>query len=236
MAAGCSSSRNNAQAEVINNSGFRDEACTHCAKLEVELEKIRLELKSTQKIIELLQEDTRLNMSVRSNVNHLYREEHSMLREDNKGWTTVGPKNHKTKRSPQQYKIPLLVNRFVMRTGNTTKYEGTPIKTGRAKKLTHRILLLGDSQARGCSELLQLNLNSEFGVSGIIKPGAKSSDILDTDSVKVMSQEDAVVVYAGNNDISKNSAREGLRNIINFVKRSSHTNISYRSTAQTRFS
>jgi hypothetical protein len=40
-----------------------------------------------------------------------------------------------------------------------------------------------------------------------------------------MSQEDAVVMCAGNNDISKNSAREGLRNIINFVKRSSHTNI-----------
>jgi hypothetical protein len=40
-----------------------------------------------------------------------------------------------------------------------------------------------------------------------------------------MSMDDAVVVCAGSKDISNNDAKEGLRNIINFVRRTSHTNI-----------
>jgi lysophospholipase L1-like esterase len=77
----------------------------------------------------------------------------------------------------------------------------------------------------GCADLLNQNLNREFGVSGFVKPGAKTSDILDTNIDKDMSKDDVIVVCAGTNDISKNSAKEGLRNIINFVRRNSHTNI-----------
>jgi hypothetical protein len=40
-----------------------------------------------------------------------------------------------------------------------------------------------------------------------------------------MSKNDIVVVCAGTNDISKNDAKEGLKVIINFVKRTRHTNI-----------
>jgi hypothetical protein len=48
------------------------------------------------------------------------------------------------------------------------------------------------------------NLNREFGVSGFVKPGAKTSDILDTNIDKDMSKDDIIVVCAGTNDISKN--------------------------------
>ncbi|XP_023718785.1 uncharacterized protein LOC111870598 isoform X1 [Cryptotermes secundus] len=40
-----------------------------------------------------------------------------------------------------------------------------------------------------------------------------------------MSENDVIVVYTDSNDISKNSAKEGLSYIINFVRRNSHTNI-----------
>jgi hypothetical protein len=40
-----------------------------------------------------------------------------------------------------------------------------------------------------------------------------------------MTKDDIIVVCAGSNDISKNSAKEGISNIINFVKKTSHTNI-----------
>jgi lysophospholipase L1-like esterase len=93
------------------------------------------------------------------------------------------------------------------------------------KSKRHRILLLGDSQARGCANLLKQKLNSEFDVSGIVKPGAKTSDILGINIDKEMAKYDIVVVCAGCNDISKNNAKEGLKNIINFVTRTSHTNI-----------
>jgi hypothetical protein len=73
--------------------------------------------------------------------------------------------------------------------------------------------------------LLKLKLNSEFDVSRFVKPGAKANDILGTNINKDMSKDYFVVVCAGSNGISKNNAKEGLRNIINFVKITSHTNI-----------
>jgi hypothetical protein len=50
-------------------------------------------------------------------------------------------------------------------------------KKEKEKSKRHRVLLLGDSQARGYVDLLKLNLNRKFGVSGFVKLGAKTSDI-----------------------------------------------------------
>jgi hypothetical protein len=55
--------------------------------------------------------------------------------------------------------------------------------------------------------LLKLNLNKKFGVSGFVKPGARASDILDTNIDKDMSMDD-VVVCAGSKDISNNNAKD----------------------------
>jgi hypothetical protein len=100
------------------------------------------------------------------------------------------------------------------------------INTGKkAKSMKHRALLLGDSHARGCKDLTKKNLNKEFGFIGLVNPGAKSNDILNTNIDKDMTKDDIVVECAGSNDISKNGANEGISNIINFVKKTSHTNI-----------
>jgi lysophospholipase L1-like esterase len=98
-------------------------------------------------------------------------------------------------------------------------------RAGKVKYTRNRVLLLGNSQARGCADLLKQNLNSDIGVSGFIKPGAMFSDILGTNLEKDMSKDDVVVVCAGSNDISKNNAKEGLKKLTNFVRKSSHTNI-----------
>jgi hypothetical protein len=67
-----------------------------------------------------------------------------------------------------------------------------------------------------------MNLNSEFGGQcGFKKPGAKTSDILDTTIDKDISMDIVMVVCADSGDISNNNnnnAKEGLRNIISFVK------------------
>jgi ribosomal silencing factor RsfS len=64
---------------------------------------------------------------------------------------------------------------------------------------------------RGCTDILKQNLNSDFEVSGIVKPGAKAKDILGTKIEEDMSTNDFIVVCAGTNDISKNGAKEGLK-------------------------
>jgi lysophospholipase L1-like esterase len=78
---------------------------------------------------------------------------------------------------------------------------------------------------KGCTDAPRTNLNSEYRVSGIVKPGARTKDILQTSIDQNMSKDDIVIICAGANDISKNNAKEGIRNIINFVKRTGHTNI-----------
>jgi hypothetical protein len=83
------------------------------------------------------------------------------------------------------------------KTPDTTAIEWKTINTRRAEKVKstrNRVLLLGDSQARGCADLLKLNLNSEIGVSGLLKPGAMLSDILGSNLEKGMSKDDVVCV------------------------------------------
>jgi hypothetical protein len=45
------------------------------------------------------------------------------------------------------------------------------------KSKKHSVLLLGDSHERRSTELIRNELSKEFGVIGIVKPGARSSDI-----------------------------------------------------------
>jgi hypothetical protein len=119
--------------------------------------------------------------------------------------------------------IPVIMNGEIIVNNNKqtdkkyNEYTENSMKE-KEKSMRHRVLLLGDSQTRGCADLLKLNLNSEFDVSGLVKPGAKSSDILGININKGMSKDNIVIICAGSNDISKNNAKEGLKSITNFVK------------------
>jgi hypothetical protein len=76
----------------------------------------------------------------------------------------------------------------------------------------HRELLLGDSHMRGCADELKRNLNGDFTVNGIVKPGVKTKDILGTridQEIKICCMDDIVVIWAGTNDIGKHNAKKG---------------------------
>jgi hypothetical protein len=119
--------------------------------------------------------------------------------------------------------VPIVVNGILSQTRNNNNKKTDQKQRQKSKK--HRVLLLGDSQMRGCTDILKHNLNSDFEISGIVKPGAKTKDILGTKIDEGMCTNDFIVVCAGANDISKNDAKEGLKNITNFVKQTRHTNI-----------
>jgi hypothetical protein len=118
------------------------------------------------------------------------------------------PSMRNRKKSEQKHK-----NQQSNNTGNMVK----------SKK--HSVLLLGDSHAKRSADLIKNELSKEFGVIGIVKPGARTSDILNTNIDKSMTNNDIVIVWAGTNDISKDRAKEGINNVINFIERTSHTNI-----------
>jgi hypothetical protein len=64
---------------------------------------------------------------------------------------------------------------------------------------------------RGCTDALRTNLNSEYRVCGIVKPGATTKDNIETSIDQYMSKDDIVIICAGANDISKNNAKEGMK-------------------------
>jgi hypothetical protein len=138
--------------------------------------------------------------------------------------------NLKASKGNDDQPIPTVVNGIMWRNKNKEtdqKYNEYKENDMNEKKgfTRHRVLLLGDSHMRGCTDELKRNLNGDFTVSGIVKPGTKTKDILGTRIGQDMSKDDTVVVWAGTNDIGTSNVKEGIKNIVNFVKGSRHTNI-----------
>jgi hypothetical protein len=102
--------------------------------------------------------------------------------------------------------IPIVLNGVISQTRNNNNKKTDQKQRQKSKK--HRVLLLGDSQMRGCKDILKQNLNSDFEISRIVKPGVKTKDILGTKIDEDMSTNDFIVVCAGTNDISKNDAKD----------------------------
>ena len=86
-----------------------------------------------------------------------------------------------------------------------TKSSGDYIKRNLNKNL-NKIIILGDSHARGCTQEVQHNLGHDFEVQGIVKPRADSEVIVNT-SNKItgkLTKKDFVVVWGGTRDVGRN--------------------------------
>ena len=137
-------------------------------------------------------------------------------------------------------RIPVIVNRFVL----PSKYmqdidvneseTSVPVKKlpkqalgkNKANRSTvgqRKLLILGDSHARSYADKLKTNLKN-FSVCGIVKPNARSKEVLEA-NIQGFTKKDSVVICAGTNDIGKNCTKEGLANIVKFVAQNNQTNI-----------
>jgi hypothetical protein len=92
-----------------------------------------------------------------TDVNYLQRHKDSTQFGGNGRWTVVRPYRKKTNRNPQQFKIPLLVNHFAMPLEKFSDAKGAEGKAtitttaAKEKSGSHRVLILGDGQVRGCA-------------------------------------------------------------------------------------
>jgi hypothetical protein len=70
----------------------------------------------------------------------------------------------------------------------------------------HKILLIGDSHIKRCAAELRLILDQGY-VLGFSKPGARTSNILETakNEVAALSNKDFLILWAGSNYIYKNN-------------------------------
>jgi hypothetical protein len=95
------------------------------------------------------------------------------------------------------------------------------------QNLRHKILIIGDSHARGMAAKLRHSLEDQYSVQGLVKPGADLAAVLTSGvkDIKGFSKRDMVIVWGGTIDVSRNETEKGLFQIRSFVRENSHTNV-----------
>jgi len=214
-----------------------------------QLQHVFQELKSARTIVTFLQEDiVKLNTSASSNVTKPSQLRESSVHDQvNKNWIPVihnGNKNNNksvvsaTKLNRQ---LITLSNRF---TPLSDVQESTvPIETNTFSEMQHnkgrgnynkkpsnmiwsKIIILGNSHARGCSREVKHNLDHNVEVQGIVKPGANTEVIVNTSTKNIgkLTKKDVVVVWGGTRDVRRNETEKGVHQIKNFVENHRQTN------------
>jgi len=111
--------------------------------------------------------------------------------------------------------------------GSQPLFRNSKIKLNKSTKIKQKILVIGDSHARGIASEIQLNLSNDLEIQGIVKPGSDLAAITHTINrdTGALTKQDAVAVWGGIGDISRNESQKGLGQIRKFVERHSQTNV-----------
>jgi hypothetical protein len=101
------------------------------------------------------------------------------------------------------------------------------IKPNKSTKEKRKILIIGDSHAQGIASEIKLNLNDDFEIQGIVKPGSGPAAITNTvyRETNTLTKQDAVVVWGGIRDVSRNESQKGVCQLRNFVEKHDKTNV-----------
>jgi hypothetical protein len=91
----------------------------------------------------------------------------------------------------------------------------------------HKVIILGDSHARGCASEVSHLLNNDFEVLGFANPGAGMKHIKDTSRVKVQQliKKDVVMLRVSYNDIARSNSTVCMKQLLEFVINANHTNV-----------
>jgi hypothetical protein len=99
------------------------------------------------------------------------------------------------------------------------------IKSSHMKE--HKVLSIGDSQARNCAANVKIEIRDNFEVQGLEKPGAGTVILVNSANTDFMSLSKIYVLIfcRGANDVGKNNSTKALEHIMDFIKAHNHTNI-----------
>jgi hypothetical protein len=196
---------------------------------------VLLELQSAKKIIELLRAETN------SSALHSYANSQggnasfvsSAINSDREKnttdiWRIVSYTRRKYNKQPVQQRqpIPTIVNRYTLPnnhhddseasqpTGIVGKRASVKIKsTCVSKPRKNKILIIGDSHARGCAAELSSSLDETFEVMCTVVSGSRLEHITSLAHLEIshLHRNDFVVIWGGTNDISRNESDAGHR-------------------------
>ena len=157
-------------------------------------------------------------------------------------WILANSSRHQRLRKPDTRHcapIPRSVNRYEVlqnlkepKTGprnlGTANNRKCEVRTkGVSGERKQKVIIIGDSHAKGCAAEITHNLGTTFEITGYVKPGTGLEEITNIASKEIdkLTKKDMVVVWGGANNIAKNESEKGLVHISNFVKQRKHTNI-----------
>lgn len=91
---------------------------------------------------------------------------------------------------------------------------------------TRSVVLIGNSHSRGCTSKIKETLSKNFEVVDYVKPRANNSFLTNTANnfTKKLKNNDIVIYWEGTSDINHHDTNNGLRSVLDFVKRHKHTN------------
>jgi len=97
----------------------------------------------------------------------------------------------------------------------------------RTKIKKRKVIVIGDSHARGLAAELSASLGKSFEVMSTIMPGTGLRHItgLASRETSQLQHDEFVIICGGANDINKNESNIGLRNIRKFALQNKHTNV-----------
>jgi hypothetical protein len=100
-------------------------------------------------------------------------------------------------------------------------------KASKSMKVKQKIIIVADSHARGITSEIQHNLDDDFPIQGIVKPGSDLAEIAHTAirDTGALTKQDVIVVWGGTRDISRNKSHKELGQIRKFMERHSQTNV-----------
>lgn len=91
----------------------------------------------------------------------------------------------------------------------------------------HKVVLIGDSNIKGCVFNLKSLLNNSYELYIVIKPGATTFELKESakEEIDRLSYDDVIIISYGINDYEASNLSLTLQNIINFIKSNNQTNI-----------
>jgi hypothetical protein len=166
------------------------------------------------------------------------------LEEDNTSTSTTSTESQNRDEQAQIYrtekptnqqiegqKIPIILNGQVQyinkRKLPASIIKNNPKNSTQITKRQHKVVVLGNSHARGCAAGIKHLLNSDVEVCGSINPGAGIETIKDKARMETqhLTKKDVVVLWGGSNDIARNNSLIGLKHIQEFLINNNHTNV-----------
>ena len=246
-------SRNISQPPLLNKEtiGNGEICCYNCELLKLKLQEVSSELSSAREIIKILQEEENPNQRTPQKPRgpqFNQEEEKAPTVDCYTNWTRHKPARRTRMRNHEysnQEVLPLSVNRYnVLRTliepqtkelpklhKMSTKSNENSGKNGEKSSARHikgrKIIVIGDSHAKGCAANIKHILGNTDEVTGYVSPGAKLENITTKASKEIteLTKKDTVVIWGGTNDIAKNESEKGLLHLSKFVELYKNTNV-----------